>query len=42
MTAAARNAQAALEHLLDLLDWGEEPALSRAMDRLVQLEEGRE
>lgn len=42
VAAAARKALAAIEELLDLLGWGEEPALSRAMDRLVQLKEGRE
>lgn len=37
---AAREARCAIEDLLVLLGWGEEPALSRAIDRLIQLEEG--
>jgi len=39
IATAAREAKAALERLLDLLKWRPEPALSRAIDRLVQLSE---
>jgi hypothetical protein len=41
VAAAAKKVRAAIEELLDLLGWGEESALSRAMDRLVELEEGQ-
>jgi hypothetical protein len=40
LTAAAKKARAELEAVLDLLEWPEEPAISRCLDRLVQLEEG--
>lgn len=39
VAAAAKLARGAIEDLLDLLGWGEERALSLALDRLVQLEE---
>jgi hypothetical protein len=39
IATAAREAKAALERLLDLLEWRAEPALGRAIDRLVQLSE---
>jgi hypothetical protein len=42
VTAASRKARAAIEEVLDLLGWPRERALSLAMDRLVQLEEGGE
>ena len=37
--AAARHARGALELLLQLREWAPDPALSRAIDRLVELEE---
>jgi hypothetical protein len=37
--AQAELARGALEILLDRIGWGEEPAFSRAIDRLVQLKE---
>jgi hypothetical protein len=36
---AARQARASLEHLMALEHWPTDPAISRAIDRLVQLEE---
>jgi len=42
VAAAAKKARGAIEDLLDRLGWAEERALSLAMDRLLQLEEGRE
>lgn len=36
---AARQARAGLEHLLELEGWPTDPALSLAIDRLVQIEE---
>jgi len=42
VAAAAKRARGAIEDLLELLGWGEEPALSRAIDRLIQLEEGKQ
>ena len=42
VAAAAQKARAAIEEVLDLIGWSEERALSLAMDRLVQLEEGQE
>ena len=36
---AARQARASLEHLMELERWPTDPAISRAIDRLVQLEE---
>jgi hypothetical protein len=39
IAAAAAGARAALETLLQLLGWPHELSLSRAIDRLVQLEE---
>ena len=41
IATAAREAKAALERLLDLLEWRAEPALGRAIDRLVQLSESQ-
>jgi len=41
LSAAARDAKAAIERVLALLEWpGDERALSLALDRLVRLEEG--
>jgi hypothetical protein len=37
---AARTARAALEQLLHLRGWPDDPVLSRAVDRCLQLEEG--
>ena len=37
----ARIARGALELVLDLLGWSEEPAISRCLDRLIQIEEGQ-
>ncbi len=39
IAAAAAGARVALEALLQLLGWPHELALSRGIDRLVQLEE---
>jgi hypothetical protein len=39
LAAAAKKARGAIEDLLDALGWSEEVALSRAIDRLIQLEE---
>ena len=41
VAAQARIARGALEMVLDLLGWSEEPAISRCLDRLIQLEEGQ-
>ena len=38
---AAQAARAAVEEVLDVVGWGEERALSLALDRLLQIEEGR-
>ena len=41
VAAKARIARGALELMLDLLGWSEEPAISRCLDRVIQLEEGQ-
>ena len=41
VAAQARIARGALELVLDLLGWSEEPGISRCLDRLIQLEEGQ-
>jgi hypothetical protein len=40
LRAAGKKARGAIEEVLDLLGWGEERALSLALDRLLQIEEG--
>ena len=37
--AAARHARGGIELLVQLLEWAPDPVLSRAVDRLLQLEE---
>jgi hypothetical protein len=36
---AARQARASLEHLMELEQWPIDPAIGRALDRLIEIEE---